>query len=277
MSRKTGDFLQLLTYINKGKERENHAIFHNLRTDPDDINIIAQEFSENARYSPQRKNGVICYHEILSFSGENFGKNSPEILEDLAREYLQLRAPDALGYAKLHRDTDHPHIHFCISGNQIKQKVKNRLSRAEFGKVKIRLSQYVKAKYPELARQEILFSPASKKKQKARSDKTLTRQPGQTIKAELSQKILGIFAMSKNKTEARSRLSDSGIEIYQRGQSALYGVTYEGKKYRFSTLGIKEKVKDRVEVWQRIEKRLQQLKTIEQAKEKTQEISRDFQ
>ena len=274
MSWKEGDFLQLLTYINKAKEKENTAIFHNLRTDPDDIAIIAQEFRENARYSPKRKNGVMCYHEILSLPGKMLPDAfSPTMLEDLAREYLWLRAPNALGYAKLHLDTDHPHIHLCISANQIKQKAKNRLSRAAFSQVKERLKMYCREKYPALTP---LLSPNPKKSKKNRADSHQKQPHGHTIKADLAENILSVFATANHPADALSMLSASGIKMYQRGKDAFYGVTYQKKKYRLTTLGIKDNVKARIATWERTDQRLRELEAIEQAKEKRREISRNL-
>jgi hypothetical protein len=116
MSRKTDNFFQLLDYINKGSEKDNVAIFHNLKTDQDDLENIARELKDNAQYAPKRKNGIICYHEILSFPALDRAPITPAILEDFARVYLQRRAPTALGYAKAHWDTPHPPYSFLYFG-----------------------------------------------------------------------------------------------------------------------------------------------------------------
>ena len=257
-------FTTLLNYINKGVEGLNTPIFHNLKSATDDRSLIAEEFAQNAGYSPKRKNGVLCYHEVLSFQGSH----PAEKLENIAQEYLRLRAPNALAYAKLHRDTDNPHIHFCISANQIKQKAKNRMSRAEFERVKTTLREYVKVRYPEIL-------PVQPQKTVLNNQKKLRPKhpPGQTIKSDLSEKILQSFESTQTPTDALKLLAGSGIEMYQRGREAFYGVVYRGKKYRLSTLGVKDGVTQRLTLWKQTTLRLQKLKSIQQAKETIKDLS----
>jgi len=253
MSRKTDNFFQLLDYINKGSEKDNSPIFHNLKTDEDDLEKITHELKENARYAPRRKNGVVCYHEILSFPALDRAPITPAILEDFARVYLQRRAPTALGYAKAHWDTQHPHIHFCISGNHIKQRTKNRLSRAEFDQVKQDLEQYRAKYYPQL-----LFA----------KEPTQDRKTNKPEKQQLlADKIVEIFTDVSHLSEGLAHLAKAHIKPYQRGKTVFYGVIFEGKKYRLSTLGIREWVHDRVKHWEKVEERLRALDAIRQAKE----------
>lgn len=267
MSRKTGDFLSLLRYINKAEQQSNTAILHNLKSDDDDLLLIAEEFQENATYVPKRKNGVICYHEIISLPAHT--TYPPELWEEIARKYLWLRAPDAIGYAKLHNDTAHPHIHFCISGNHLKQHTKNRLSRQEFQQVKQKIRIYFREKYPHLSLPKL--SPKTSFHQQNLSPKAHEKQP---IKATLSQKILDVFSQSKNLKEALFLLEKDHIVVYQRGKNLCYGVIFQGKKYRLSTLGIQPVIKEKQATWSKIEKRMLSLKAITLSKEKAPKIYR---
>ena len=82
MSRQTGGFSQLATYISRAPASElagnlatyisrdaaqdTPAILNNLVAKDDrDPRAIAREFSENAALLPTRANGVELYHEIL--------------------------------------------------------------------------------------------------------------------------------------------------------------------------------------------------------------------
>jgi len=263
MSRKSPDFVQILNYINKGDQGENRAIFHNLRSGVDDVRVIADEFVENAEYIRSRKNGVIFYHEILSLSGKNSRNFSGDMLEDLAREYMVLRAPFSLGYAKAHLDTDHPHIHFCISANNVREQCKHRLSRVEFEGVKRGIRQFHRYKYPEILGHE--------KKSNIFREKSalpfLSGRRGETIKDYLREKITEIFDSERCLSDALSVLKKSDIELYSRGNHDLYGVIYGGRKYRLSTLGVRGVVNGRVKGWGVRDGRLSELDRLREERE----------
>ena len=57
--------------------------------------------------------------------------------------YLELRAGEALGYATVHTDKAHCHIHVVISANLIRQEKKLHLSRPQFADVKRRIEVYL--------------------------------------------------------------------------------------------------------------------------------------
>ncbi len=271
MSRKSADFLQLLGYINKQDQQKNKAIFHNLESPHDDINAIYQEFFKNSTFSKKIINGVQCYHEILSLPQipRSYQEKFPEILDDLAQKYLNLRIPNGLGYAKAHLDTDYPHIHFCLSANNYRKRNKNRLSKGEFNQVKQRIRAYIREKYPELEPQQ------KEKYQQIIRPKSHRKNHGQTIKEQLSQKISDIFLSEKSLEPVLEGLKISGIAIYHRGTQKLYGVKYGGKKYRLKTLGIRALVDNRVKQWKTTEKRLGELEKIQEQKEQIREKEKE--
>jgi len=271
MSRKSADFLSLLRYINKDQQQKNKAIFHHLHSHQDDIEKISQEFLENAQYAKYRSNGVYCYHEILSLPHlpRSYQEKFPEILEDLAREYLNLRVPNGLGYAKAHLDTKHPHIHFCLSANNYRQRNKHRLSKTQFKQVKQRIRAYIREKYPELE------PPQKEKYPPINRTQSHKKNHGQTIKEKLSQKISDTFLSEKSLEPVLVTLNSSGIVIYHRGTQQLYGVTYGGKKYRLKTLGIRNLVDERIKQWKRTKKRLKELGRIREQKEQIREKEKE--
>ena len=77
-------------------------------------------------------------------------KKYPEILEDLAQVYLELRAPDALGIARVHTDKDHVHLHFMISPNEIGTTKSIRLTKKQFQALRRTIEEYQVTYYPEL-------------------------------------------------------------------------------------------------------------------------------
>lgn len=150
MSRKAVSFSQLLEYVNKETEKEREPILHNFRSRGDDLQKISGEFESNYQYCPERVNGVVLYHEILSFSKEDGKFVTEEMLHDFGRKYIEKRAREALVYAKAHFDQANPHIHFIISGNLLESSKKLRLSKSHFFRIKKELEQYQLEKYPFL-------------------------------------------------------------------------------------------------------------------------------
>ena len=150
------NFEQLLGYINKESAQSNHVktLLHNL---PDvaseDIDGITQAFKDNDAFRHQRKNGVVQYHEVISFAPEDRETliRNPQILTDMARKYLDLRAPHSLAIARPHFDQEHVHLHIMISGNQYQSKEPSRISKVVFEIVKQQLMEYQLEKYPELS------------------------------------------------------------------------------------------------------------------------------
>ena len=119
---------------------------------PDDIEGITQAFKDNDTFRSHRKNGVVQYHEIISFSPEDrvVLTRDPGILMDMARKYLDIRAPNSMAIARPHFDEEHIHVHLMISGNQFQSKETSRISRMAFDVVKQQLNEYQLKQYPEL-------------------------------------------------------------------------------------------------------------------------------
>lgn len=120
---------------------------------PDDIEGITQAFKDNDTFRSHRKNGVVQYHEIISFSPEDrvVLTRDPGILMDMARKYLDIRAPNSMAIARPHFDEEHIHVHLMISGNQFQSKETSRISRMAFDRVKQQLNEYQLNQYPELS------------------------------------------------------------------------------------------------------------------------------
>ena len=146
---KTRGFNRLVDYIGKEDrgDEESFRLLHNLRPSHN-LTGIAGQFWANDAYRKERVNGVVCYHEILSFlSGEDVPLN---VAEDLAREYLELRAPNALAYAEPHFDKGHLHVHIIISGTEFESAKTLRLDNEQFMYVRREIERYQKEHYPEL-------------------------------------------------------------------------------------------------------------------------------
>lgn len=145
---KTCSFSRLVDYISRDAEHdESFAVLHNLR--PGNLPSIAQQFRANDAYRKERANGVVLYHEILSVSDLDRDSVTPQILEDLCRHYLEIRAPNALAFAQPHFDKGHLHIHIGISGVEYKSRKTLRMNNAQFERIRRGLEKYQREHYGE--------------------------------------------------------------------------------------------------------------------------------
>ncbi len=147
---------QLVGYIHKEATQKlgvSTLVYNLPSVTPDDLEGITQAFKDNDVFRSQRKNGVVQYHEVISFSpsDRNILAQNPQILLDMARKYLDLRAPNSLAIARPHFDQEHIHLHIMISGNQYQSKESSRISQQMFERVKQELNEYMLCQYPELS------------------------------------------------------------------------------------------------------------------------------
>lgn len=275
MSRKSVSFGQLVKYINEPQNKSEKAVFHNLLIPKDSQKAIERQFLINWRYMEKRKNGIVLYHDILSFSELDKNYLTPEVMIDIASEYLKYRAKDALGYAKCHFDTSNPHIHFMISGNLIKSRRKLRFSRIEFSRTKKKTEQYQKNTYPQLSH-SIVFDQ-SKEKQIPESKQTYKeselsrrfKKEGKGLKANKEQIkaiISDCMAQSFDFEEFTACLNKAGLEFYRRGKNAGVKHIDTDRKYRFKRLGVHDEFLESEKRWNKRIERGKRLDAIEISK-----------
>lgn len=173
VGRKDTNYGQLLQYIclaHEGPDQPaSFTYLHNMtNVEPDDLQSVEETFRNNSTHQKKRSNGVNQYHEIVSFHPEDtqYIQKHPEILEDITRVYLELRAPHALAVAKPHFDKDHLHLHFMISPNEQGSTQSIRMSKKEFGAFKETMQAYQLEQYPELNHSYVASRDAEKYEQK---------------------------------------------------------------------------------------------------------------
>lgn len=248
MSRKTWSFRQLLRYINEPEQKGRRAILHNLRSTFDYLPQIEAEFLENARHiRNQPKNGVVLYHEIIAIAEADREKVTEEMLVDLTREYLRRRAPNALAYAKAQFNTDSPHVHILISGNQIESAKKLRLERKQFDQIKREMEVYQVEKYPLLAhsivygkqRQKTHNRPAltQGEQERIRRLKNQTSKPP-TQKEDTRERLKACLTAAQSEEHLTELLKAAQLAPYVRGKTPGVTDTRTGRKYRLNTLGL---------------------------------------
>lgn len=262
----------MIRYFNRLAAKEETGVLYNLQTGQEDRQTIETEFLRNYAYAQKRRNGVVLYHEILSFADKDARRVTPDILRDVAIRYLNIRAPNAMAYGKIHLDKRHPHIHLLISGNQIKSAAQMRISRRRFQQIKLAIERYQRQQYPAL-NHSIVLGTSSKSKRIKRTiaeDEREKRLSGeskkQTSRKELArQKVkrcLGCFS----REEFLRNLQAAGFALYVRGRAVGVVEVATGQKYRLKTIGLADDYGKACRLWKQIPARRQVLAEIERAK-----------
>jgi GTP cyclohydrolase II len=284
-SRSAPSFHQLLAYLHRDGRTAGASLLINLplpHAEPETAGLrdLSDAFLANARRGPARKNGVSLYHEIISLSAADAGRVTPETLLDLARFYLERRAPGAPAYAVVHLDTPHPHCHLVIAAHLPHRGRKLRLSRAQFDAVKRELEAYQRERYPELAH-SVVFRDRDGDEDKER-DKGGRRRPAvretpaekerakrlrgegratPSRKDRLRDAVLAALTGAVSPEHFQDRLRARGLPVYLRN-GRLTGILHAGKKYRFSTLGLADAIATADRRWRQLPRRQQALSDI---------------
>src|SRR5689334_22973810 len=130
-SRKRKTWGQLLNYMEHGTDERSVVVTHNVRGATTDE--WEREFLEaEANRTVKRTDSVTLYHEIISFHDDDYNAVTSETLEDIALQYINLRAELGLVVAMSHHDRDHVHLHFCISGIEHSTGKSMRMSKTQF-------------------------------------------------------------------------------------------------------------------------------------------------
>lgn len=218
-------------YDNGGKP---FVITHNMKGRGIDIASWTNQFkeNENLRTRKRRKDGIILYHEILSFNSLDSKNLSSEKIENMIRTYIRLRNPNASYVVCVHKDREHIHAHICTSA--IDRSGKNmRLSRKELADLKKNIQEYQISKYPELSHSVVRHG--RKDKRISEKEQQLKRRTGKTSQRETVQAIVeSCRRKSKSQEEFYTKLKEQELETYVRG-GKVYGVQYAGRKFRFKT------------------------------------------
>ncbi len=279
MSRKTGTVSGLMDYMFKKPGLEKQLIYQtrNQSLEPvtikhllkgHKINDWMQEFEANQEGRQfARKDMVLFYHDVISFSPKDTEAITDDILNDISRQYIRKRSPNAPAVATIHRDAAHLHIHFCIAGCQFKTGLANRLSKADFTKVKQEMEAYQQEKYPQL-QHSIVQHGRDRSQGWEREDQfsqgSLKLSKRATIKAQLET----VLAQVSTYDELLTALEEAGMPVYSRG-GKVYGVTVEDRNYRFSTLGFEAQI-------QQLEDRQKLLDAFEKIRQNQKQLKKDI-
>jgi hypothetical protein len=267
MSRKTVSFAQLLGYFRRGAAEECEPILHNLISDT--AEAIDEEFRANAQHIVQ-PGRVILFHEVISLAVADRPYVDQRVLEDLARFYLERRAPDSLAYGQIHL-TANAHVHLLISGNRIASSRQSRLSRQEFDGVKLELERYQRERYPLLSHSLVHAfrdgRSARVKRGRAEGERSRRlRAAGKRDDSSRKDLIAAFFRetaeLARSEEEWRQLLGARNLRLYRRGTRLGIEEGLTSRKYRLATLGVEEIYGEASMRWARTAERVESLEQI---------------
>ena len=236
----------------RAEEVESFEIFRNVRTHTRNGAIRAFKrndvFRKENAQKKKIKNSIVAYHDMISFHHKDREFLNQEVLRDLTEKYIELRCPDAVVFAKPHLHNKNLHVHILISGSNHNSYELTRLSDAKWRKVRREIEKYQKEYYPELEN-SLVYDELGKKKRKGKAkrkdnERMMRERGGKILDKDLMKNaVLDFFKVADSPDNFYRLVSEHGIETYSRiikGKEQTYGVLCNGRKMRFSTIGIKK-------------------------------------
>ena len=208
---------------------------HNLRSRS--IEGWAKELNANeALRVHRRKDNILLYHTILSFSDKDKEHITPSLLKDISKKFVEFRGKDNIYLAAAHHDKDHVHLHIIMSGTKYMTGESNRISKKEFHELKLAMDTYQKQKYPMLNNSLPDHGKSSPKILTEKEHQLQTRGGKLSQKQQVVQAVETLYNQSRSLDHFLFQLQSEGYEPYSRG-GKLYGVEKNDRRYRFKTIG----------------------------------------
>lgn len=255
-------FAQLLDYIDNGAQlKQDFALFHNIASGIEREAILS-DFNDN--YSFRKKTQNMLVHEIMSFSPLD-GEIPDTVLLDICQKYIQMRAPNALVYARVHRDS-HCHVHFMLSANELCSDKSIRMDKKDFMRVKREIEAYQVEKHKLV--HSVVHNPELKQEQFIVKDKQQTKKMLMDIAHQAMEKAhhMDDFVEILQK--------EHGLAYYSIKGNKYQGVKYNGRKWRFKRL-LKSNELDLLLSLQEIQE-IRKAKELQQKLERKQGLSMGF-
>jgi hypothetical protein len=199
-----------------------------------------EQFNENETYRKQkRKDSVFVFHDILSWHKDDAKNISLEKMQDMAREYINLRNPNGMYIAVPHFDKEHYHLHICCSGVEHHTGKSLRLPKNKLVKVKQAIQNYQIEKYPELSHSIVQHGKGDKNIQSEKEYQYKRRTGKETNKNQILVILQTSYKNALSKKHFFESLIRHNVSTYSRNGKAA-GVVYMGRKFRFNRLGFTE-------------------------------------
>jgi Relaxase/Mobilisation nuclease domain len=229
LSRKGGTE-QIINYLFKDKDKLSNKDFkplvirHNIRSQ--NLDKVVKEFKANETFRRVRRTDSIkVYHTIISFGKGDKDKITEKMLRDFSKKYMELQGKDNMYIITQHIEKEHVHLHCVMSGTKYLTGVANRLSKAQFGQLKLAMQTYQKERYPEL------------NKSLPEHGKGYNKDTRNNKKTTLEIDLHSAYKNSKSSEDFLVQIKNLGHEPYYRNEK-LTGIKYDGDtKFRLNRLG----------------------------------------
>jgi hypothetical protein len=133
-----------------------------------------------------------------------------------------------------HRDKEHVHLHFCVSGVKFRTGRSARLSKRELSVLKTEFQRYHREKYPFI-KHSFPEHGSGREYQVNREWQAKYRRNRERLKERVSNSLLEALELANTKTEFLDMLRDRGFPHYERAGKPE-GVELDGVRFRFSRL-----------------------------------------
>jgi hypothetical protein len=251
MSRKSKSFSQLYDYLTR--DSSSFTFSRNTYSNPKNKKEFLNEFYENAQHIREARGKVFLYHEVLSLEQNSLSKErQKEILLDMADKYLFQRADKHLAFGVVHNEKEHMHLHLMISANEIEGDKRVRLSKKKFKEIQQRLENYKNQKHKEL-RESSFYQDKKDLSKTKQNEQELKNRGAKSIRDIVKENLEKTFNRSTSKKSLYNHLHTLDYQLYTRGNTT--GVKFNGKKYRFKTLGLEQLYQQMYKKIERQEKR----------------------
>ena len=269
-------FGKLAQYFTKDHELPAPQVY-NMLADPENLQSVIQEQRFNyQQYSTKRKGGIVCSHEMIcpTLADAKADKITPEILYDLGKEYLDLRAPNAKAFLQVHNNVTvyqqgkkteiyRPHLHISITGNQIASSKQISMRKKEYSKVRSEIAFYAMKEHnlEQAYNCSLNFNRELSKEKRCRRSSEVRwqkRTQGKNIsrKEEMALIFNEVLATSKNLSDINKNLLTNDIELIQRGNTSVLLRMEKNRKgelslkrYRLKTIGVLNEFNQKQTEW----------------------------
>jgi len=275
-SHKRQVFKQILEYMLNNKDRlfdedqKSFLISHHLKGNS--ITEWEKQFKDNEQLRQRRrKDSVMLTHEILSWHKEDSKHITLDKMYEMAQEYIRQRNPNGMYVCVPHYDKDHFHIHICASGVEFKTGKSLRLSKQNLHKLKKDVQQYQIEHFPELSKSVVQHGKKRIAVYSQREYQMKLRTGRESNKDLISAMLKTCYKKANSIQTFYLLLKECGLKTYDRSGKTT-GIIHGNMKYRFNKFGY---TNERLNYLERSNIRNQELTTLRDKKEKTQEIEKN--
>lgn len=234
----------MIGYIDR--EAEGQELYWNLpqNSTPE---VLEKEFSENGIFrSKQSKNTM--YHHVISFSAKDKSVITPELLDNVAQEYIvKANLENHLVYGRVHNDKEHIHWHLLSSQNAYHSKKAFRLSKAELKNLQLQMEELTRLQYPEikysyaysgkrnltlgLTISKVTMKPTEQEFQMRKSERS-------TEKQTVIEYLINLATQVQSPNDFEKAIQQDARYSFYTYRDKIHGIMdrQNGKKYRLSTL-----------------------------------------